>query len=132
MDGHRQLERMTARFRQAILLVRDIPTSARFYGPEGLGLKTRVVTEKFAVLNGMDDGPALTLQAVEREADCSTGYSPLLHFEVDDMDMLIQRLMMLGGHLDGPIKYPVEGKVASVRSPDGHMLGLIEPNNLDK
>ena len=29
--------------------------------------------------------------------------------------------------LHGPIKYPVQGKVAAVRAPDGHMLGLFEP-----
>jgi len=63
-----------------------------------------------------------------READCSTGYSPILSFEVDDMDSTIQRIMMLGGRLDGPIKYPIEGKIASVRSPDGHMIGLFEAN----
>ena len=33
----------------------------------------------------------------------------------------------MGAVLDGPIKYPSHGKVASVRSPDGHMIGLFEP-----
>ena len=25
-----------------------------------------------------------------------------------------------------PIQYPIEGKIAAVRSPDGHMIGLFE------
>lgn len=39
------------------------------------------------------------------------GYSPFLQFTVQDMDSTLPRLLSMGGMLDGPIKYPVEGKV---------------------
>ena len=42
------------------------------------------------------------------------------------MDSSITSLLQLGATLDGPIKYPPFGKVAAVRSPDGHMIGLYE------
>lgn len=64
------------------------------------------------------------------ESQCSTGYSPLLTFEVDDMDGMIPRLIQLGASLDGSIRYEAYGKMAAVRSPDGHMVGLYEPANL--
>lgn len=54
-------------------------------------------------------------------------YSPLLCFDVADMDVAIQRALGMGAHLDGPIKYPAHGAVASIRSPDGHMIGLFQP-----
>ncbi len=63
----------------------------------------------------------------------SQGYSPLLTFEVDadpGLDQMIPRLLMefQGTHLDGPIKYPGFGKVATLRTPDGHMVSLFEAN----
>ncbi|CBN79033.1 conserved unknown protein [Ectocarpus siliculosus] len=56
-------------------------------------------------------------------------YSPLLCFDVPDMDHAVQRALGMGGHLDGPIKYPAHGAVASIRSPDGHMVGLFQPDD---
>lgn len=56
-------------------------------------------------------------------------YSPLLCFDVPDIDQSIQRALGLGAHLDGPIKYPAHGAVASIRSPDGHMIGLFQPED---
>lgn len=51
----------------------------------------------------------------------------MLTFQVADMDAMVPRLMQLGASLDGAIRYEPYGKVAAVRSPDGHMLGLFEP-----
>mmetsp|Transcript_16932 Transcript_16932/g.30234 ORF Transcript_16932/g.30234 Transcript_16932/m.30234 type:complete len:124 (+) Transcript_16932:253-624(+) len=118
-----------ASLRSVILLQRDVAKAAKFYS-EGLGLRISVLTERWAELKG--DGPkdttALSLKAVDGEAFCSVGYSPFLQFTVRDMDSTLPRLLSLGGLLDGPIKYPVEGKVAAVRAPDGHMIGLFEPS----
>ena len=61
-----------------------------------------------------------------REAALCTGYSPFLNFAVDDFDATMYRLLERGGRLDGPVKYPLQGRVAAVRSPDGHMVGLYE------
>ncbi len=123
-----------AMLRQVLLLLRDVPAGVRFFGAEGLGLPVLFASDKYALLGlhgpKAPEGarPSLALQQVDSEAQCSTGYSPNLTFDVADMDSVVQRLLGQGARLDGPIKYPVQGKVAAIRSPDGHMLGLFEPN----
>lgn len=46
------------------------------------------------------------------------------------MDVTVPRLVQLGAALDGAVRYEPYGKLAAVRSPDGHMLGLYERANL--
>lgn len=46
------------------------------------------------------------------------------------MDEMIPRLIQFGASLDGAIRYEAYGKMAAVRSPDGHMVGLFERANL--
>lgn len=70
----------------------------------------------------------LTIKSVESEAHLSTGYGPILTFDVDDMDMTVARCAQMGGKLDGPIQYPAHGKVAALRAPDGYVIGLYEPS----
>lgn len=72
----------------------------------------------------------LNIKAVESEAQLSQGYGPLLSFDVDDLDSVISKCAQMGAHLDGPIQYPAHGKVAALRTPDGHMIGLYEPASL--
>ncbi len=69
----------------------------------------------------------LSIQSVESEAQLSTGYGPFLSFDVDDMDGTVARCAQMGAHLDGPIQYPAHGKIATLRAPDGLMIGLYEP-----
>jgi len=86
----------------------------------------------------------LTLQAVDTESQLTTGYSPILTFALrgdsgsnnddDDgsasrkgMDETVAACVQAGAHLDGPIQYHAHGKIAALRSPDGHMIGLYEP-----
>jgi predicted enzyme related to lactoylglutathione lyase len=78
--------------------------------------------------NNSNSSISITLQAVHSEPQLSTGYSPLLSFEVDDMDTVVAKCAQMGAHLDGPIQYPAHGKVAALRSPDGHMIGLYQAN----
>ena len=100
-----------------------------------LGMSILRVTDDFAELAtssttataGEGGGVTISLQGVSSEAQVSTGYSPILNFDIDDMDSTIVKCMQLGAHLDGPIQYPAHGKVAAIRSPDGHMIGLYEP-----
>ena len=98
-----------------------------------LGLTVSRLTDDWAELRcgaicgTHDDTISINLQAVYSEPQLSTGYSPLVSFEVDDMDSVVARCAMNGGHLDGPIQYPAHGKVAALRTPDGHMIGLYEP-----
>ena len=61
------------------------------------------------------------------EAEVSSGYSPFVSFDVDDMDTLVPSLLGLGAVLDGPVQYDTLGKVAALRSPDGLMIALREP-----
>eukprot|EP01035_Chromulina_nebulosa_P017808 gene17808-23418_t len=42
------------------------------------------------------------------------------------MEKCVTNAISLGAILDGPIKYPAQGKFAALRSPDGHMIGLFE------
>ena len=50
------------------------------------------------------------------------GYCPFINFSVKDMETMIPRLIQLGGALDGPVRYPLYGKVGPVHEP---MSGLL-------
>ena len=125
-------------FGRALLMVRGtngVAAAVNFY-QNGLGLSVVRHTDDWAELtcpvgSSKSDGtsPAfrLSIQAVHSEAQLGIGYSPFLSFDVDDMDSTVARCVQMGAHLDGPIQYPAHGKVAALRAPDGHMIGLVEP-----
>ena len=52
---------------------------------------------------------------------------PILQFTIPDMNWTVAQGLALGADLDGPIQYPAHGKVATLRTPDGHRIGLYEP-----
>ncbi|GAA0174276.1 hypothetical protein LIER_27703 [Lithospermum erythrorhizon] len=114
----------SASFRWLLQLHKDVPKAARFYS-QGLGFTINVCTLRFAELNS---GP-LKLALLHSPSDnvLQKGYSSLLSFTVTDINTSVTKLMSLGAELDGPIKYEIHGKVASLRCLDGHMLGLYEP-----
>ncbi|KAL7436984.1 hypothetical protein ACHAXM_005406 [Skeletonema potamos] len=135
------------RFSRALLMVRGsngVAAAVNFY-QNGLGMNIVRHTDEWAELQCPVGQPSsslgnttssaqpqtknfnLTIQACESEALLGVGYSPFLNFDVDDMDMTVARCVQMGAHLDGPIQYPAHGKVAALRSPDGHMIGLYEP-----
>ena len=122
---------MLTRLTRAILMVRSdghsLAKATEFY-QSALGLEVMRVTDDWAELRD-GNNLSLSLQAVPTEPQLSTGYSPILSFHVEDMDTTIAKCVQLGGKLDGPIQYPAHGKVAALRSPDGHMIGLYEPAN---
>jgi len=70
----------------------------------------------------------LSLQVAQHESQLCAGYTPQLIFETPHLDTVVAQCVQAGGHLDGPIQFPAHGKVAMLRSPDGHMIGLYEPN----
>jgi catechol 2,3-dioxygenase-like lactoylglutathione lyase family enzyme len=113
-----------ARLTSIILLLRDVPRGLAFYR-DGLGLAVRTSTATHACVAA---SPTLDLEltAASGEAQTCAGYSPFLTFEVDDMDAAVPRLLGLGAVLDGAITYKPYGRTAAVRSPDGHMVGLVE------
>ena len=104
--------------------------AADFYH-QGLGFAIIRITDDWAELrcgtktSGNDqDSSSINLQAVSSEAQLSTGYSPILSFEVDDMNTVVSRCAQKGGHLDGLIQYPAHGNVATLCAPGGQMIGL--------
>lgn len=126
---------MLARLSRLVLTVRGaegLAKSVEFYH-KIVGLPVTRVTDAWAELDASGGGSSkeaattLHLQVVETESQLSTGYSPMITFEVEDMDKIIVDSMQAGAHLDGPIQYPAHGKVASLRTPDGHMIGVYEP-----
>ena len=137
------------RFSRALIMVRGtngVAAAVNFY-QNGLGMAVIRHTDQWAELvcpvggSSSSTSPAnnkstnhhsmqfqLSIQAVESsEASLCVGYSPFLNFDVDDMDSVVARCVQLGANLDGPIQYPAHGKVAALRAPDGHMIGLYEP-----
>ena len=115
-----------ARLAHVLLLQRDVAAAARFY-EEGLGLRCRVRTPRWAEMDAGGGGVLALKEVATGEACLSVGYTPILSFRVDDLQGTVQRLLGLGARLDGAIRYPPgAGKVAALRGPDGHMLSLHE------
>lgn len=122
------LSSVGVRFSRAVLMVRGsegVASAADFY-QNAVGLQLTRHTDEWAELL-CGNGFVLNLQAVTNEAQLSVGYSPILSFEVDNMDEMIVKCTQMGAHLDGPIQYPAHGKVASMRTPAGHVVGFFQP-----
>jgi len=121
--------------RHILLLQRDVPLAAAFY-ERALGLRVTVCTETYAEVasespsdstaSNAPIGASLALQRADAESQLTTGYSPIIHFEVDDIQARVNAALSLGGRLDGKIQYETHGAVAAVRAPDGHMIGMYE------
>lgn len=143
--SHFTMATIGVRFGRALLMVRGtngVAAAVNFYH-NGLGMAVIRHTDNWAELScpvGTTSANAssqssniettnfhLSLQACESEAPLAVGYSPFLNFDVDDMDSTVARCVQMGANLDGPIQYPAHGKVAALRAPDGHMIGLYEP-----
>lgn len=122
---------LSARLSRIVLMVRGsegVAAATEFYH-KALGLPVQRVTDDWAELQA-GEGITLHLQAVQNnEGHLTTGYSPVLTLEVTNMDQTVSNCAQAGGHLDGPIQYPAYGKVAVLRAPDGHMIGLYEPSS---
>jgi len=118
--------------RSIILTVKNPVNAAKFF-TDVVGLKIRhqsdtsIELESSLKSNGIANQTPIILKEGMNAASLSNGYSPLLSFDVADMDSAITTAMQMGSVLDGPIKYPTYGKLAALRSPDGHMIGLFEP-----
>jgi predicted enzyme related to lactoylglutathione lyase len=128
------VESTTSQLTRIVLLVRGGPdgvqSTVQFYH-DVLQLPVVRRTEEWAELAVH---PLLTLhiQAESSEASLCTGYAPLLCFQVHDLDAKIAAALTWNGSpamLDGPIQYPAHGKVAVLRTPQGHMISLYEPNH---
>ena len=50
-----------------------------------------------------------------------------MSFHVDDIQSAIATLEQLGASLEGRVREPSFGKVAAIRTPDGHLVSLLQP-----
>lgn len=121
---------MLAQLSRLVLLVRGTEgvSSAVYFYHKAVGLSIVRATDEWAELTA---GPGVTLhiKAAHTEQQLSVGYSPWITFEVDNMDQTVAACAQAGGALDGPIQYPAYGKIAVLRTPDNHMIGLYEPSH---
>jgi len=92
-----------------------------------LALPVVRTTDNFAELRCARSGVNLTLQATEDETQLSSSYSPIMTFEVPEMDETIAAAVTAGGIMDGPVKFKEFGRVAQVRVGEGGvMVGFFE------
>ena len=113
---------MATEFKHIMLMVKSIPTSLKFYS-EGLGLPIKMSSPGWAELDA--NGTTIALHAAASDAEA--GASPILSFHVDDIPSAITTLEQLGASLEGRVREPSFGKVAAIRTPDGHLVSLLEP-----
>ncbi|KAL7577577.1 hypothetical protein ACA910_015105 [Epithemia clementina (nom. ined.)] len=119
----------TSRLARIVIMVRGsdgLSRATEFYS-KALGLTLMRGTEEWTELT--DGNIRLHLSATYSESQLATGNSPMLTFNVENMDQRIAACVQAGAHLDGSIQYPAHGKVAAMRTPDGVMIGLYEPND---
>ena len=110
---------------RVLLLVRDVPTSVSWWKATGLVLKASTANwARFT--NSSERSADIDLLAVADEAKLTTGYGPLLQLRVRSVADAIPVLLGLGGHLDGAIVHGPSHAVATLRSPDGHFVSLID------
>jgi predicted enzyme related to lactoylglutathione lyase len=103
-------------------MVEDVSATTEFYH-KGLGLKIRTSTPTWAELEA--NGVTIALHSVNGKVQ--TGGSPILSFHVEDVYTTIEDLEAMGAKLEGQVRQPPFGKVAAVRTPDGHLLSLLQP-----
>lgn len=113
---------MTAEFKHVMLMVNDIPATVKFYS-EGLGLTVKMASPGWAELDA--GGTTIALHAAEHTYN--SGDTPILSFHVDDVYAMLAKLEEMGAKLEGRVREPSFGKVAAVRTPDGHLLSLLQP-----
>jgi len=113
---------MTAEFKHIMLMVKDIPGTVKFYH-EGLGLPVKMSSPGWAELDA--NGTTIALHAANEST--AGADSPILSFHVDDIYTMIATLEGMGAKLEGSVREPSFGKVAALRTPDGHLLSLLQP-----
>ncbi|UFP95218.1 VOC family protein [Gloeobacter morelensis] len=113
---------MTVQFRHIMLMVPDVMAAVKFYS-EGLGLAVKTASPGWGELE--TGGTILALHYAENPHPA--GASPILSFVVDDLAATVASLEALGARLEGRVREPSFGKVAAMRTPDGHLLSLLQP-----
>jgi len=113
--------------RSVLLMTRDVAAASRFFaGTLGLRVVGMSPRGDWAMLAAAQHVTLQLVQVSDAEAPLSVGYSPVVQFNVPDLDVAIPAALMQGATLDGAIRYTPAGKVAMLRAPTGHMLSLCE------
>jgi catechol 2,3-dioxygenase-like lactoylglutathione lyase family enzyme len=113
---------MAAEFKHVMLMVKDVMAAVQFYS-QGLGLPVKVASPGWGEVDA--NGTTLAFHAAENPA---SGDSPILSFQVEDVYATIATLEAMGAKLEGRVREPSFGKVAALRTPDGHLVSLLQPN----
>ncbi len=113
---------MPAEFKHVMLMVKDVMASVKFYS-EGLGLPVKMASPGWAEIDA--NGTTIAFHAAESVSN--VGDSPILSFHVEDVMSAIATLEEMGAKLEGRVREPAFGKVAAMRTPDGHLLSLLQP-----
>ena len=78
----------------------------------------------------------LHLNKVDSHAFCTTGYSPILNFQLKDNQDIHTQVSKLeteyGATLDGEVQVDDDFEIASLKSQDGHMVSLVKVKYDDK
>jgi len=90
---------MQSFLRQSLILVRDVRVAVEFYGPGGLGLPLKHATDSWAELGSDESTCSLALKQTNKEAELCRGFSPMLCFDVADVDELLPNLILKGPFL---------------------------------
>jgi organic hydroperoxide reductase OsmC/OhrA/catechol 2,3-dioxygenase-like lactoylglutathione lyase family enzyme len=118
------------RLNHVTLAVRDVESSARFYAHLGL---TQIVADypDYARLLAPQGDTTLSLH---RTAHLPSEPSTSIHFEVDDVDRVVEELERAGFSFDcGPVDQPYLWREAILLDPDGHRVFVYHAgkNRLD-
>ncbi|MGD1903359.1 MAG: VOC family protein [Geitlerinemataceae cyanobacterium] len=113
---------MATQFKHVMLMVPDVEASVKFFS-EGLGLDVKMSSPGWAELDA--DGTTIALHFARGKQEVSG--SPILSFVVDDVRASVDALTKLGATLSGDIREPDFGTVAAMKTPEGHMVSLLQP-----
>jgi catechol 2,3-dioxygenase-like lactoylglutathione lyase family enzyme len=110
------------RLKHIMMMVVDVPAARDFYS-QGFGMEIAKSDRMWSELT--KDGVTLALHHTPEPNLYSS--SPILSFEVEDIGAEVDRLKDMGAELEGEVRQPSFGKVAAMRTPDGHLVSLLEP-----
>lgn len=113
---------MATQFKHIMLTVKDLLASVEFYN-QGLGLTVKMSNPEWVELDA--NGTILVLHATRESTQ--DGNSPILSFHVDDVNVAVVTLEKLGAKLETQVLEKPSGRVAAMRTPDGHRLSLLQP-----
>jgi len=118
--------------RSVIFVVRDAHATSSFF-QKAVGLVVRAQSDSMielsTSLNPTPSCPKIIIKEASSAAQLSSGYSPMLSFDVPDLDKSVSAALEAGALLDGPIKYTSFGRMSALRSADGHMIGLFQADD---